>query len=146
MSLPVRVVHHDGGAGYCGHADISLAYHRSTHTDPGRESGRTEAEAGADLRLTAVTKRFGDFTAVDALETVREEVARRGIIFAMARVKQDLRDDLQSFVAHRTGEPDRLVDEAVRHLMPWHGSGPASLPASLSISERQLQRRCRATQ
>ena len=24
-----------GGAGYCGHADISLAYHRSTHTDPG---------------------------------------------------------------------------------------------------------------
>jgi AraC-like DNA-binding protein len=28
--------------------------------------------------------------------------------------------------------------------MPWHGGGPAALPALLSISERQLRRRCRA--
>jgi AraC-like DNA-binding protein len=53
-------------------------------------------------------------------------------------------DELQSFITHRTGEPDPLVDEAVRHLMPWHGSRPANLPALLSISERQLRRRCRA--
>jgi AraC-like DNA-binding protein len=36
-----------------------------------------------------------------------------------------------------------LVNEAVRNLMPWRG-GPAALPALLSISGRQLRRRCRA--
>ena len=51
---------------------------------------------------------------------------------------------LQSFVARSAGEPDPLVNEAVRNLMPWHGSGTAALPALLSISERQLRRRCRA--
>ncbi len=53
-------------------------------------------------------------------------------------------DELQSFVAHRAGELDPLVDAAVRHLMPWQGAGPATLPALLSLSERQLRRRCRA--
>lgn len=51
---------------------------------------------------------------------------------------------LQSFVARSAGEPDPLVDEAVRRLMPWHSGGTAALPALLSISERQLRRRCRA--
>nr|WP_255621098.1 helix-turn-helix domain-containing protein [Pseudonocardia sp. DSM 110487] len=51
---------------------------------------------------------------------------------------------LQSFVARSAGEPDALVDEAVRNLMPWQGGGTAALPALLSISERQLRRRCRA--
>ena len=53
-------------------------------------------------------------------------------------------DRLQSFVARSVGEPDPLVTEAVRNLMPWRGSGTAALPALLSISERQLRRRCRA--
>ena len=35
-----------------------------------------------------------DVTAADALDQLREELGRRGIVFAMARVKQDLRDDL----------------------------------------------------
>ena len=35
-----------------------------------------------------------DVTALDALEVLQEELARRGIVFAMARVKQDLRDAL----------------------------------------------------
>ncbi|MBE1495724.1 high affinity sulfate transporter 1 [Amycolatopsis lexingtonensis] len=35
-----------------------------------------------------------DVTAADALDRLREEFGRRGIVFAMARVKQDLRDDL----------------------------------------------------
>lgn len=35
-----------------------------------------------------------DMTAIDALERLRAECARRGIVFAMARVKQDLRDAL----------------------------------------------------
>jgi AraC-like DNA-binding protein len=51
---------------------------------------------------------------------------------------------LQSFVAHSTDELDPLVHEAVRNLMPWHSSGTAALPALLSISGRQLRRRCRA--
>ncbi|MCV7200982.1 sulfate permease [Mycolicibacterium peregrinum] len=35
-----------------------------------------------------------DLTAVDALEQLRRELDARGIVFAMARVKSDLRDDL----------------------------------------------------
>jgi AraC-like DNA-binding protein len=86
-------------------------------------------------------------------ELLDQDVAGRDIWRDLARVEDQLGeaatpraalDELQSFVAHRTGEPDPLVDEAVRHLMPWHSSGPATLPALLSISERQLRRRCRA--
>nr|WP_241835326.1 helix-turn-helix domain-containing protein [Pseudofrankia asymbiotica] len=51
---------------------------------------------------------------------------------------------LQSFVGRSAGELDPLVNEAVRNLMPWHSSGTAALPGLLSISERQLRRRCRA--
>ncbi len=36
-----------------------------------------------------------DSTAIDALEALRAELADRGVVFAMARVKQDLRDDLR---------------------------------------------------
>jgi sulfate permease, SulP family len=32
-----------------------------------------------------------DLTALDALDRLRVELTRRGIVFAMARVKQDLR-------------------------------------------------------
>ncbi|NOQ59752.1 SulP family inorganic anion transporter [Mycolicibacterium fortuitum] len=35
-----------------------------------------------------------DLTAVDALEQLRQDLTARGIVFAMARVKSDLRDDL----------------------------------------------------
>ncbi len=37
-----------------------------------------------------------DLTALDALEQLRAELSRRGIVFAMARVKQDLRDALRA--------------------------------------------------
>jgi high affinity sulfate transporter 1 len=37
-----------------------------------------------------------DITAVDAVDDLRGELSRRGITFAMARVKQDLRDDLRA--------------------------------------------------
>lgn len=37
-----------------------------------------------------------DLTALDALEQLRKDLARRGIVFAMARVKQDLRDSLDA--------------------------------------------------
>jgi len=54
-------------------------------------------------------------------------------------------DQLQRFVGRAAGEADPVVDEAVRRLMPWRAGGPAVLPDLLSISERQLRRRCRAT-
>ena len=38
-----------------------------------------------------------DFTALEALDAVREEINRRGAIFALARVKQDLLARLRSF-------------------------------------------------
>ncbi len=37
-----------------------------------------------------------DITAMDAMEQLRSELTARGIVFAMARVKQDLYDELQS--------------------------------------------------
>jgi sulfate permease, SulP family len=63
--------------------------------------------------LNAEANTAVDVTAVDALETVREEVARRGIIFAMARVKQDLRDDLQ-----RAGLIDRVGESRIFMTLP----------------------------
>jgi AraC-like DNA-binding protein len=39
--------------------------------------------------------------------------------------------------------PDPLVAEAVRRLVPWRTGDVTSLTSSLSISERQLRRRCR---
>ena len=39
--------------------------------------------------------------------------------------------------------PDPIVAEAVRRLVPWGANEVTSLTSSLSISERQLRRRCR---
>jgi SulP family sulfate permease len=49
-----------------------------------------------------------DLTALDALESLREEFARRGIVFAMARVKQDLRDALEAAGMLEKIGPERL--------------------------------------
>jgi MFS superfamily sulfate permease-like transporter len=51
-----------------------------------------------------------DFTALEALDAVREEINRRGAVFALARVKQDLLVRLQSF-----GLADKIGAE---HLFP----------------------------
>jgi AraC-like DNA-binding protein len=117
---------------------------------------------------------LGGLVGMPADELLDQDVAGTDIWRDLARVTDLLGeaptprvalDELQSFVAHRAGGPDPLVDEAVRHLMPWHGglirrgaaasrgarggrvvagSMTAALPALLSISERQLRRRCRA--
>jgi sulfate permease, SulP family len=63
--------------------------------------------------LNAEANTAVDVTAVDALEALREEVSRRGIIFAMARVKQDLRDDLQ-----RAGLIDRVGESRIFMTLP----------------------------
>ncbi|MER6628942.1 sulfate permease [Streptomyces sp. NPDC000987] len=38
-----------------------------------------------------------DITALDAVDALRRELARRGVVFALARVKQDLLDDLEAY-------------------------------------------------
>lgn len=49
-----------------------------------------------------------DITALDALDELRTNLTGRGVVFALARVKQDLRDDLQaSGLADKIG-PQRL--------------------------------------
>lgn len=54
-----------------------------------------------------------DLTALDALDQLRSELERRGIVFAMARVKQDLRDSLEAAVL-----VDRLARIASSLLCP----------------------------
>jgi len=54
-----------------------------------------------------------DITSIDALNELREEVGKRGVIFAMARVKQDLRDDLQA-----AGFIDRIGEERIFLTLP----------------------------
>ena len=54
-----------------------------------------------------------DVTAADALDQLREELGRRGIVFAMARVKQDLRDDLAA-----AGLVDKVGEELIFPTLP----------------------------
>lgn len=104
---------------------------------------------GIRLRPGAV----GGLAAVPADELVDQDVAGADLWPDLARVTDLLGaaptpraalDRLQAFVGRAAGEPDPLVGAAVRNLMPWHRGGPGALPGLLSISERQLRRRCRA--
>jgi len=79
-----------------------------------------------------------DITAIDALDELREELAGRGIIFAMARVKQDLRDDLQAagFIA-RVGE-DRIfptLPTAVQAYVRWYVDRHGTPPSGVFVPE-----------
>lgn len=69
-----------------------------------------------------------DITAIDTLDSLREELADRGITLALARVKQDLRDALEA-----AGFLDRLGPDRVFYTLPtaveafhaWSGQGGA---------------------
>lgn len=54
-----------------------------------------------------------DVTGVDALEEVRRTLAERGVVFAMARVKQDLRDMLSA-----TGFLERVGEDRIFLTLP----------------------------
>jgi MFS superfamily sulfate permease-like transporter len=54
-----------------------------------------------------------DITAIDVLDTLREELAGRGIVLALARVKQDLRNDLMA-----AGFVDRLGADRIYLTLP----------------------------
>jgi SulP family sulfate permease len=71
-----------------------------------------------------------DFTALEAVEAVRSELAQRGIIFALARVKQDLLARLDTFGLTGKIGTDRLfptLPTAVQAYEQWarqHPLGP----------------------
>lgn len=54
-----------------------------------------------------------DLTALDAVDQLRTELKRRGIVFAMARVKQDLRESLEA-----AGLLDRIGDDRIYPTLP----------------------------
>ncbi|MGW4981724.1 SulP family inorganic anion transporter [Streptomyces mirabilis] len=49
-----------------------------------------------------------DITALDAVDALRQELEQRHIVFALARVKQDLRDDLDAFGLTEAIGTDRI--------------------------------------
>jgi MFS superfamily sulfate permease-like transporter len=71
-----------------------------------------------------------DFTALEAVDAVRAELARAGTVFALARVKQDLLARLESFgMVDRIGA-DRLfptLPTAIEAYEQWVRRNP---PAS----------------
>jgi sulfate permease, SulP family len=68
-----------------------------------------------------------DYTALEAVEALRAELARRGIVFALARVKQDLLDDLRAFGLVRTIGEQRIfptLPTAVDGYRRWAAQQP----------------------
>jgi SulP family sulfate permease len=75
-----------------------------------------------------------DLTSVDALDELRNELQRRDVVLALARVKQDLREDLAAAgILDRVGQEHvfmtlpTAVDAYVRSYTDRHGHGPAGV-------------------
>lgn len=63
-----------------------------------------------------------DITALDAVDELRRELTDRGVVFALARVKQDLRDDLEAYglvVTVGTGRIFPTLPTAVAAYRTW---------------------------
>ncbi|MGW3046011.1 SulP family inorganic anion transporter [Kitasatospora sp. NPDC001159] len=64
-----------------------------------------------------------DITALDAVEALRRELTSRGMVFGMARVKQDLLDDLDAYGLTASIGPERIfptLPTAVEAYQAWH--------------------------
>ncbi|KGN30459.1 sulfate transporter [Knoellia flava TL1] len=70
-----------------------------------------------------------DLTASDTLETLRREVDRRGVVLALSRVKQELRDDLR-----RSGLVDRVGEDHIFMTLPYAVQGYADWSARMNGS------------
>ncbi|WP_327381635.1 SulP family inorganic anion transporter [Streptomyces sp. NBC_01207] len=68
-----------------------------------------------------------DITALDAVETLRQELEDRGIVLALARVKQELREDLDAYGLTASVGADRIyptLPTALEAYRAWsHGAG-----------------------
>jgi SulP family sulfate permease len=75
-------------------------------------------------------------TAVDVLDRLRSTLAERGIVFAIARVKQETRDDLAaSGLLDKIGE-DRIfmtLPTAVEAYVAWHVAQHGHPPPHLEL-------------
>jgi MFS superfamily sulfate permease-like transporter len=72
-----------------------------------------------------------DFTALEAVEALREEFTRAGIIFALARVKHYLLVRLEAFGLAAKSGPDLLfptLPTAVAAYQQWASSSPRRRP------------------
>ncbi len=72
-----------------------------------------------------------DVTASDTLESLRREVERRGVVLALSRVKQELRDDLR-----RSGFVDRVGEERIFMTLPFAVQGYAAWSAETDAAAR----------
>ncbi|MDV9186741.1 sulfate permease [Streptomyces sp. SR27] len=64
-----------------------------------------------------------DITGLDSVDELRRELSARGIVFAMARVKQDLRDDLDAYGLADSVGADLIfptLPTAVAAYQDWH--------------------------
>ena len=89
----------------------------------------------AAVRLNTEANVEVDFTALEALEAVRAELSRRGTIFALARVKQDLLDDLEAFgLAGKIGAQHIFptLPTAVAAYRQWASQHPPPGPDSMT--------------
>ena len=76
-----------------------------------------------------------DFTALEAVEAVRAELSRRGTIFALARVKQDLLDDLEAFGLAGKVDAQHIfptLPTAVAAYRQWASQHPPPGPDSMT--------------
>ncbi|MER7540649.1 sulfate permease [Streptomyces sp. NPDC097704] len=68
-----------------------------------------------------------DITALDAMDTLRLELDHRGVVFALARVKQELRENLDAYGLTASVGADRIyptLPTALAAYRAWsHGSG-----------------------
>ena len=84
-----------------------------------------------------------DLTSLDALEELRAELARRGVVFAMARVKQDLRVGLAAAgLVERVGA-DRIfptLPTAVNAYVEWYTAKHGAPPTENALGRHAGQR------
>lgn len=65
-----------------------------------------------------------DITALDAVDELRRELAHRGVVFALARVKQDLLADLEAYGLVESVGTDHIfptLPTAVAAYREWSG-------------------------
>ncbi len=77
-----------------------------------------------------------DLTSLDALESLRAAVTERGIRFTMARVKQELHDELDRAGIVARMAPDSIfptLPTAVTAYLMWHSAEHDALPEGMEI-------------